>query len=422
MVHFPLLCILWMLSVASAVAQEALYEFDQPDGFSSPASHRYGDYTVVFSHQSELEVSDNIHLLPDPVAESGWAYTGDLRAQVTGELFGSQMKVSLGSQYMTQKDFQKDDDSDQVALVVDLDLRTQMSAKATNIFSLDIDEEFFNTNDTVYLTRSSGVITSQTVNDTLQIGLGPSLKAEINGYARFGQYTVTDTQESRVGVASVSATEFDREDYALRGQLIWHESAFGELYTIAQITQSDGAAAGLDALEQRSYGAGVGIRQLQGKTKYQFELAYGQADSYERAAGNASNDQLEAFFGQVTVEHQWTPDLRFFVAVNRHVSVDPVSAINGQLITDAIAHLQYSITPNSYAALRLEYPYIEVFETDYAFTVPGASVRYGRRFGERFNVELHVEYDEQRNNAAAREAGFTEYAETAGKIVVNLFF
>lgn len=191
---------------------------------------------------------------------------------------------------------------------------------------------------------------------------------------------------------------------------------------ISQITRSDGAAAGLDALEQRSFAAGVGIRQLKGKTKYQVELAYGQADSYERAAGNASNVQLEAFFGQVTVEHQWTPDLRFFASLNRHVSVDPVSAVSGQLITDAIAHLQYSITPNSYAALRLEYPYIEVFETDYTFTVPGASVRFGRRFGERFNVELHLEYDEQRNNAAAREAGFTEYAETAGKIVVNLFF
>lgn len=415
-------CFLLALPATGLLAQESLFEFDQPAGFATPDTHTLGDYSVGFSHQSALELSDNINLLPDAAAESGWAYTGNVKASVTGKLLGSQLKGSVGVQYITQSDFSRDNDNASLNLIADLKLRSALNSKLVNLLSVGVEQDFANTSETIYLVRSSGTVTSQTIEDTLQFGLAPAWRAELTGYARFEQYEETERLDSASASAAEQREEFERENYALRTQLVREVGADSEFYGLAQLTHSTGGAATLAALDQRSYALGFGLRHLKGATKYQFELGYGEADTDQFTPSNGSASQQSAVLGQVSIEHDFTSALRFFATVNRQVSVDPIAVVTGQLVTDAVAHLQYSVTPNTYMSLRLEYPHIEVFDTDFAFRVPGLSARLGHRFNRQLNVEFRLKHEEQAVNAAASRAGFTEYTETEAKLMLNVYF
>ena len=141
----PALAMVSMLMATGSGAQDGLSEFSQPRLFSPlPPSHSYGEFQIGFQHISELDLSDNINLLEDEQREGGYRYTGSLEASFIGKIGASDLKGSLGVQFIEQADFDRENDSRTVDGIGNVTVRSAVSSSATNFLTLSAEENEIN--------------------------------------------------------------------------------------------------------------------------------------------------------------------------------------------------------------------------------------------------------------------------------------
>jgi len=413
-------CYLALTLLAPIAHAENLSEFSQPEGFSEPVTRKVAGFDVGFSHESELDLSDNINLYPAPNDADGFRYIGNIKANFSGKALSSDVQGSIGYEYTEQSDFSRDTDNQNNNLILDLGVRSQFSQITENTLSLELSNETITQSQAIYNSKLTGSIASEQIEDTLTLKLTDLWQVSATGTGIFQEYEAT--QSALTGNAPAQNIQFDRDNKALRVEADRSLADGAQIYGLAQITSSTGGALSTDTLDQDSMSVGVGVKQLTKPIKYQVEIAYGKADTETSTSGTISTSEQKALFGQISVEYPLSSKSRVYAGIMREVDVDIISSATGALVTDAILHWQYTPTADSYTGLKLEYPYISLMNTNYRFEVPEITATAGYRFNKQVNVEASLSHQKQTVNDAAKSADFTEYSETALKLTLNWFF
>lgn len=417
----PALAVVSMLMATESGAQDGLSEFSQPRLFSPPPpSHSYGEFQIGFQHISELDLSDNINLLEDEQREGGYRYTGTLEASFIGKIGASDLKGSLGVQFIEQADFDRENDSRTVDGIGNVTVRSAVSSSATNFLTLSAEENEINSSQYVYRTKSSGTIQTDTVSDQLEIHLDEHWQVSALGTLQWESYKLT---KQAYNLSRVKREElFERDNTSILFSLSRSGFDAGAVYGLLQLTESTGGSASSEDLDQDSVSVGAGVKKVSGALQYQIELAYGQAKTKSISQGIQEDSKESALFGQVVAQYMPSKTSRIYAGVIRNLSVDLSSSATAALVTSGVIHWQTDISDRWFTGIRFEYPYIEMLGTDYSFSVPVISFRSGYRFSQHFNVEADLNYQRQRANTAAQSAGFTDYEEAELKLTAKWFF
>jgi len=417
----PAVALASMLIAARSGAQEGLSEFSQPRLFSPPPpSHSYGEFQIGFQHISELDLSDNINLLEDDQREDGYRYTGTLEASFMGRLGASDLKGSLGVQFIEQADFDRDNDSLTVDGIGNITVRSAVSPSATNYLTLKAEENEINSSQYIYRTKSFGTIQTDTVTDQLKINLDEHWQVSALGTLQWESYELKKQAYNRSRIKSEEL--FKRDNKSILFSLSRTGFDAGTAYALFQLTESTGGSASSEDLDQDSVSVGAGVKKVSGALQYQIELSYGQAKTKNISQGVQEDGKESAFFGRVVAQYMPSKTSRIYAGIIRNLSVDLSSSATAALVTSGVIHWQTDISDRWFTGIRFEYPYIEMLGTNYYFSVPVISFRSGYRFSKHFNVEADLNYQRQRANAAAESAGIEDYDETELKLTVKWFF